>query len=148
MGLFGNKKEESVVVAEPKAPVSTSNKTVIGEGVTFVGDFVSDEEFVIKGSVKGTITSSTHVCVDKTGSHYGKLGAKNVTIKGYAESDIICHDTTHISETGKMKGHLVTANLETDHGSVFDGTVKLNKAGAPVVNPVDVEVAKTEELFK
>ena len=129
MGLFGSKEEkpqQAASVAEKKA----AEGTVICEGMTFVGDFETDEQMDIKGIVRGEIVSSvdTHIC--ETGLHMGNIFTNTLHCDGKMESEVECKDLASLSETSEFKGVLRTANVDLAHGSTFMGTLTL-KHDAP-----------------
>ena len=137
MGLFGKKVEEPVRPAETAAQTDTIVRpktiggTIIGEGMTFVGDFISEENMIIHGSVRGDISSTTSVSLSEGGYHTGKINAQNVIISGKAESDINCRNVATISDTGVFKGNMDTLYLDAEHGSRFEGNLSLKKEPEP-----------------
>ncbi|MDO5441209.1 MAG: polymer-forming cytoskeletal protein [Bacillota bacterium] len=130
MGLFG-KKEEAPVVEVPvveeviEKPI---NGTVIAEGITFVGDFVTEEDLELKGTIKGDIVSPKHVHIDKTGYHKGTINACCVEIDGTVDADIECQTMAKLNSTAKVLGDLKTSNIEAASGSEFSGKLELKPA--------------------
>ena len=135
MGLFGKKVEEPVqqpeIVQDTIVRPKSIGGTIIGEGMTFVGDFVSEENMIIHGSVKGDISSTTSVSLSEGGYHTDKISAKDVIISGKAESEVNCRNVATLSETGVFKGKMDTLYLDAEHGSSFEGTLTLKKEEAP-----------------
>lgn len=142
MGLFGKKAEpvveEPVVVVEEKKPeVIQVGKTVIGEGVTMVGDFDSKEEIVINGVVEGNITSTTNVSISETGKLQGNAKAENLYVDGSIEGDLEVKDLTKLSDTAIVTGTLATAKFITTEGSTFDGQLTMKTTKTHQVEEVD-----------
>ncbi|MBR5756413.1 MAG: polymer-forming cytoskeletal protein [Firmicutes bacterium] len=135
MGLFGKKAEEPVQQPEASQDTIVRPKsmggTIIGEGMTFVGNFISEENMIIHGNVRGDISSTTSVSLSEGGYHTGKINAQNVIISGRAESEVNCRNVATLSETGVFKGKMDTLYLDAEHGSSFEGTLNLKKEEAP-----------------
>ena len=123
MGLFGKKKEEAPAAATKKEPEGT----VIGEGITFVGTFTTDELIDIRGKVEGEIISPTVVHVAKTGKHEGTMDVEFLTVDGTIDSDIHCRNTITLNDDCDAYGTLTTPNLDALHGSNFHGELILEK---------------------
>lgn len=141
MGLFGKKKEtvsETVVKKEPEG-------TIIGEGITFVGTFTTDELIDIRGKVEGEIISPTVVHVAKTGKHEGTMDVEYLTVDGTIDSDIHCRNTITLNDDCDAYGTLTTPNLDALHGSNFHGELILEKKLGE--KPVE-EVPAEEEASK
>ena len=153
MALFGKKESAPEPItfeqADP-APKAQPDGTVIAEGVTFVGNFTSDETIRIAGTVKGDIKSSTLVHIDKTGNHVGRIDTKDLKVEGLAESDVICSSNAAISSTGTMRGDLITKTFESAPGSTFEGALSLNKIAAVPKADVNVKISEAglDDLFK
>ena len=123
MGLFGKKKEEAPAAVTKKEPEGT----VIGEGITFVGTFTTDELIDIRGKVEGEIISPTVVHVAKTGKHEGTMDVEYLTVDGTIDSDIHCRNTITLNDDCDAYGTLTTPNLDALHGSNFHGELILEK---------------------
>ena len=146
--MFGKKKdaviaEPTPVIEEKKTEVQV-NKTVIGPGITMVGDFSGSDPIFVEGTLKGTITAAGNVHVTKTGQLLGEGKAASFEIDGYVDGNIDCKESVSFSNTGKMKGTLSTVRLKTDDGSNFEGTLNLKKAQAAPAATVVTDTAPAE----
>lgn len=134
MGLFGKKEttvqpvEEEVKQVEQKL----SNGTVIAEGMTLEGNFETDEQMDIFGTVKGNIKSSVDAHVAESGSHIGKMDVKSLHADGTLDSEVVCSELASLSSGARFSGILTTANFDAAHGSNFDGKLLLKNNAAPV----------------
>ena len=155
MGIFGKKEDavlEQAPVVEEVKPVQpkAAAGTIIAEGVTFIGDFVTDEDMDIQGAVKGDIKSTVTMHLAKNGQHIGKLDAQNINIEGYLEANATVKDTACFSDSSTFKGNLVTANIDAAHGSNFEGSLSIKKDQPAKASPLfeDGDVAVTaEDIF-
>ena len=121
MSIFEKKKTE--IIAEPERPVF--NGTVIEEGMTFVGEFDSDEVIKILGTVEGHIKTSQNVYVAKTGLHKGSMEVTNMDVDGTVDADVFCKNTASFSVGSTFTGELTTVNFEASRGSNFRGKLNL-----------------------
>ena len=140
MGLFGKKKETVPEVVTKKEPEGT----IIGEGITFVGTFTTDELIDIRGKVEGEIISPTVVHVAKTGKHEGTMDVEYLTVDGTIDSDIHCRNTITLNDDCDAYGTLTTPNLDALHGSNFHGELILEKklGEKPEEAPAEEEAQK------
>lgn len=140
MGLFGKKAEPEITTVkeiEEVKPVKESRPegTVIAEGLTFVGDFVTDENMDIRGSVRGNIQSTVDVHISKTGYQKGDFSSRNLFSDGTVDADAVCKDTASFSSTASFTGTLLTANFDSARGSSFSGSLNINKAKGGLPEP-------------
>lgn len=127
MGLFGNKKSEApaVTLVPEKKPIQEG--TVIGQGITFVGTFTTDELIDIRGKVEGEIISPKEVLVSKTGKHEGTMDVEYLTVDGTIDSEIHCRNTVTLRDDCQVFGTVETPRLDAQDGSNFHGELILEK---------------------
>ena len=131
--MFGSKKKEEpvqeVAIVEEKQPevFVQADKTIIGEGITMVGDFSGKDPIIVQGTVKGNLNSENNVHIAATGKLIGDGIVKDIEVDGFIEGNVECSQAASFSKTGKMKGKLSTVRLKTDDGSVFEGTLELKQ---------------------
>ena len=120
-------KAEAIEEQKPEKAVFTPiRKTMIGEGITLVGNFYADEPMEIKGTVDGNITSSKNVTIFEKGTLSGDAEVAAMTVHGYVNGSVKCNGLAVFSPTGKMDGSLTTKLLQTDSGSTFHGNLTLD----------------------
>ena len=147
--MFGKKKDAPVVenapIAEEKKDIFVkAERTVIGPGITMVGDFSGTDPILIEGTVRGTVDSGNNLHVAKFGQFVGEGKAISVIIDGYVDGNVDCKELTSFTSTGKMKGNLSTARLKTEEGSMFEGTLNLTEKivvsnAEPVADATELE---------
>lgn len=157
--MFGKKKpepaeEEIIVKVEPvieAEPVAAEKKevkpagTFIAEGVTFIGNFETGDDFEIKGTVRGTVVSTKPMHIDSTGALYGDAKVESLYVDGEVEGTVVVEDLSVLSETGKLKGNLSTAKLQSAPGSAFEGSLKMELPKK--AQPAPVYEAPAEDLY-
>ena len=130
-----------------KPEYSPSSVTVVGRGITFVGDFVSEDPIEIRGALNGNIVSSNVVHVAKDGLLYGGAKAFELQVDGIVEGTSVIKTYSIISDTGSYKGKLSTGLLRTSPDAFFEGHLSspsMNK-GAVQMNPITAEEIKQNE---
>jgi len=116
------------VKAEPEVKEFVpADTTLIGEGITMIGDFESKDPIIINGTLQGNISSTNHLNISETGSMTGEGETASVKIEGAMEGKLVIQKDTYFTSTGHMVGNLKTATLKTDDGSEFVGELKLIK---------------------
>ena len=135
--MFGRKKPEEPIIEEK--PVITSEQadvkeikytaskvTVIGEGVSMVGDFVTNDPIELKGTLRGSVISDTSLHIAKTGKMNGDAKISDISVDGVVDGTLVVEGLASISNTGVMKGSLQTARFASEPGSIFDGTFTMS----------------------
>lgn len=117
--------------------LSPVNRTIIGKGITFEGDFESEDPIKLNGTIKGDIESSNSVHISRDGSYFGNASMRDLHVDGHVDGKIKCEDIATFTNTATMTGDLVTARLKTDEGSGFSGSLKLKLLKAKKAEPKD-----------
>lgn len=114
--------------AAPPKPAAPSPATLgggtsrIGESIDFKGEIHSDEDFLVDGSVDGSISVPKHaVVIGPESTVRATIEANSVLIRGQVEGKINASEKVEISNTGRFKGDLITRRLEIHDGAVFVG---------------------------
>ena len=80
---------------------------MIGASVKIDGQITSEENLVIEGSVKGSITAkNSEVLVGKSGVLKANIVAKIVRIEGTINGDITGGENVIITKTGNVQGNI------------------------------------------
>jgi len=152
MGIFGKKQEaeevnvvESVVTPEPVVepepqPVKEKVTTVIGEGITIIGDFIAKEDISILGTIKGNVQSEHHLMIAKTGHLEGNAKVNTLDSDGQIKGELHVAATTKLGAHSSYVGTLHTSTITVEDGAEFDGQLKLGhakKVEAPVEEKVE-----------
>ena len=136
MSLFGKKEENEFVeersqeVAAPAVNTSSvgsgkSGTTRIGRGISLIGDFETEDEVIIDGTVEGIILSKESLIVSEGGRYVGSARVRSLKVNGKVRANILSEGITEISNTGNYIGDLETAFLHSADGAKFDGKLKL-----------------------
>ena len=99
---------------------------MIGVDVKIDGKIVSEQNLVIEGAVKGSITAKkAEVLVGKTGSLTANISAKVVRIEGTVTGDICGSENVIIANTGNVLGNIDSPRVSLEDGAKFKGSITM-----------------------
>ncbi|WP_339916158.1 polymer-forming cytoskeletal protein [Yeosuana marina] len=114
----------------------TSSQNIISQGTKMVGDFNSEGDFRIDGTVEGNIKTTGKVVVGKSGFVKGSLEGTDAHFEGKFSGKLILSGTLTLKSTAFIEGEVVVGKLSVEPGATFNvtcvmkGTVKeMNKSG-------------------
>ena len=123
-----------------KAPEGLSNS--ISQGTKIVGDFNSEGDFRIDGTVEGNVKTSGKVFVGKSGSIRGTLQGTDAYFEGKFSGKLALSGTLTLMATANIEGEVVVGKLAVEPGANFNvtcvmkGAVKeINKGGQQAAGP-------------
>ena len=111
--------------------------TTLGPSLTVTGDITSQEDIVVHGTVKGTITMQQGALVIALqGTAEASVEGSTITVQGTVAGDLSASDKLELAETAKVSGTIMTPSLVLRDGAVFNGMVDMatQKAKAAVPN--------------
>ena len=126
-----------------KAPVEgLSTQNIISQGTKIVGDFNSEGDFRIDGTVEGNVKTSGKVFVGKSGSIRGTLQGTDAYFEGKFSGKLALSGTLTLMATANIEGEVVVGKLAVEPGANFNvtcvmkGAVKeINKGGQQAAGP-------------
>jgi cytoskeletal protein CcmA (bactofilin family) len=100
--------------------------TMIAEGLTIEGEVTSEEEVVVHGTVRGTVTSSDAVAVGAGGVVEADISASTLSIGGSVTGNVTSNDRVDIQAGGRLIGDVKAARLTIADGASFKGNVDMD----------------------
>ena len=100
--------------------------TVIGEGLTIEGELTGDDEIVVHGTVRGTLTTTDAVSVASGGVVEADLTASSVTIAGQVTGNVVAQERVDIQAGGRLVGDVKSARFTIADGASFKGSVDMD----------------------
>ena len=104
-----------------------SNNISIGQGVIFVGWIFAKGKAEISGKVTGQIKVDELV-VSASGVISGKISAREMSVLGSANDEIICTEYVCIHATGVISGKFTYGDLEIKKGGRVMGSINRKDA--------------------
>lgn len=99
--------------------------TVIGEGLSVEGEFTSDDEVVVHGTVRGTLSSGATVSVASGGIVEADISAQALSVAGQLTGNVSASDRIDIQAGGRLIGDVKAARLTIADGASFKGNVDM-----------------------
>ena len=115
---------------------NTSSQNIIAQGTKIKGDFNSEGDFRIDGTIEGNIITSGKVVVGKSGFIKGTLQGTEAHFEGKFSGKLTLSGVLTLKSTAHIEGEVVVGKLAVEPGASFNvtcmmkGTVKeMNKSG-------------------
>ena len=115
---------------------NSSSQNIIAQGTKIKGDFNSEGDFRIDGTVEGNIITSGKVVVGKSGIIKGTLQGTEAHFEGKFSGKLTLSGVLTLKSTAHIEGEVVVGKLAVEPGASFNvtcmmkGTVKeMNKSG-------------------
>ena len=126
--MFSNDKKEKQMVE------NSSSQNIIAQGTKIVGDFNSEGDFRIDGTIEGNIKTTGKVVVGKAGFIRGTLQGTDARFEGRFSGKLALSGTLTLKASANIDGEVVAGKLSVEPGANFNvtcimkGTVKeMNK---------------------
>jgi cytoskeletal protein CcmA (bactofilin family) len=100
--------------------------TIIGEGLTIEGEFTSEEEVVVHGTLRGKLTTSDAVAVGAGGVVEADITASTLSVAGTVTGNVTTTDRIDIQAGGRLVGDVKAARLTIADGASFKGNVDMD----------------------
>ncbi|MGK0254397.1 MAG: cytoskeletal protein CcmA (bactofilin family) [Mariniflexile sp.] len=124
-----NKKKQQIIEG-------ASSQNIIAQGTKIIGDFNSEGDFRIDGTIEGNIKTTGKVVVGKAGLIKGTLQGTDAYFEGKFSGKLDLSGTLTLKADAHMVGDVVVGKLSVEPGATFNvkcimkGTVKeMNKSG-------------------
>lgn len=115
---------------------NSSSQNIIAQGTKITGDFNSEGDFRIDGTIEGNIITSGKVVVGKSGFIKGTLQGTDAHFEGKFSGKLTLSGVLTLKSTAHIEGEVIVGKLSVEPGATFNvtcimkGTVKeMNKGG-------------------
>ncbi len=121
----------------PEAVIS-----IIGVGMTLVGDTDTDGSLRIEGTVRGSVRAGKSVVVGRDGLVDGSVFTQDAVIAGRVSGGIHAESRLELQATSEVSGEIVAPRMQVEEGAKVQGLVAV---GAPEMKSAS-KAAKTEKV--
>ena len=121
-------------------PSSTPPETVIsivGAGMTLVGDAETDGSLRIEGTIRGNVRAGKSVVIGKDGLVDGNIFTQDAVIAGRVSGGIHAESRLELQASSEVSGEIQSPRMQVEEGAkvqgqvaVGAGTLKATKSGA------------------
>lgn len=109
------------------SPEPSETISIVGPGMTFVGDCETDGTIRIDGRLEGSIRAGRNVMVGPGGVVTGDLYAREVTIAGTVNGTVVAESRLDLQETSRLDGEVYARTVRVGEGAVLNGSVHMGE---------------------
>ena len=106
-------------------PAVDEIETVVGPSVNVEGDFASEGNIIVKGSVAGSVHTSRHLSVEPGARIMANVRAGSATIAGEVRGNIKIKEALELAATARVVGDIEAAVLQIESGALLFGKVSM-----------------------
>lgn len=113
-----------------------SNQNLIAQGTKLTGDFISEGDFRIDGTIEGNVKTTGKIVVGKSGFIKGTLQGTDAYFEGKFAGKLALSGILTLKSTAHIDGEVIVGKLAVEPGASFNvtcamkGTVKeMNHSG-------------------
>ena len=118
------------------APEGDTVETVVGPSVNVEGDFSSEGDIIVKGSVTGTVYTSRMLLVEQGAKIFANVQAGSAKISGEVKGNMKIRETLELSSTARVLGDIEVRTLSVEPGAVLYGKVSMTGVEGLDTKPV------------
>ncbi|MFA6423726.1 MAG: polymer-forming cytoskeletal protein [Candidatus Magasanikbacteria bacterium] len=142
--MFQKSTPKNIVEEEPQfeTPAVTERvdevETIVGPSVNVEGDFASEGNIIVKGTVSGSVHTSRFLYVEIGAKIMANVRAGNAKISGEVKGNLKIKETLELTSTAKVLGDIEAKVLSVEPGALLFGKVSM-----PGIEGADVKGSKT-----
>lgn len=100
-------------------------ETVVGPSVQVEGDFSSEGNIIVKGTVSGSVKTSRLLSVENGAKILANVRAGSAVVAGQVKGNIIVADRVEFTETAEVLGDIQCQTLIVAPGAVLQGKINM-----------------------
>lgn len=100
--------------------------TVIGSGLSIEGELTSEDEIVIHGSFRGSLSTTDAVSIGADGTVEADVSAAALSVAGNLTGNVTTDDRVDIQAGGRLIGDVKASRLTIADGASFKGNVDMD----------------------
>ena len=125
----------------PEAVIS-----IIGAGMTLVGDTDTDGSLRIEGTIRGSVRAGKSVVVGKDGLVDGSVFTQDAVIAGRVSGGIHAESRLELQATSEVAGEIVAPRMQVEEGAKVQGQVAVGESAVKPVSKAASKATKTQEV--
>jgi cytoskeletal protein CcmA (bactofilin family) len=119
-------RDRGASVSPPEQVIS-----IIGQGMTVVGDCDTDGAVRVEGTVQGNIRAGKAVVVGKEGVVNGDIFTQDAVIGGAVSGTLRAASRLEVQATSRIEGEILAERMQLEEGAILNGSVQMGKGVAP-----------------
>jgi len=113
-----------------KGDSHSESDTIIGPSVKVEGDFSSQGNIHIEGSLNGTIETAAGLTVGEHAHLVANIKAQSAYIAGYLKGSLVVTERLELAPTSHIQGDVTAKVLVVTEGARLDGRCQMTTASA------------------
>lgn len=107
--------------------------TIIGPSVKVEGDFVTEGNIIIEGTICGSIKTHKNLKVGPQAKIFANISAENALIAGEIQGNLNISGKMELTSSAKIYGDIKVGNLNVASGAMINGKCQMsdNKNRSP-----------------
>lgn len=99
--------------------------TVVGPSVNVEGDFASDGNIIVKGTVTGSVNTSKNLLVEPGAKIVANVKAGSATIAGEVRGNMKVKEYVELTSTARVVGDIETKTIAVEAGALIYGKIAM-----------------------
>jgi cytoskeletal protein CcmA (bactofilin family) len=132
MAIFSQSSPRVSKPMEERRRGESSGLSIIGAGMTIIGDVETDGVVKVEGRVKGSVRATQQILLAPGGMVEGNLETKEAIIGGEVRGMVRAEERVEVQASSSIHGDIVTAKIAIIEGGQVNGEIKMG--------PVDLGV--------
>lgn len=116
-------RDRGVKASPPEQVIS-----IIGPGMTVVGDCDSDGAIRVEGTVEGNVRAGKAVVVGKEGRVHGDIFTQDAVLAGSVKGVIRAESRLEVQATSQVEGEVIATRMQLEEGAVLNGSVTMGSS--------------------
>jgi cytoskeletal protein CcmA (bactofilin family) len=111
--------------------------SIIGPGMSVVGDCETDGTLRVEGRIEGTIRAGKAVVVGKDGEVSGKIFTQDAILAGRVQGTIHAASRLEVQATARIDAEVRARRMQLEEGAEVNGTLVMGEqaSGEPMAGP-------------
>lgn len=101
-------------------------QTIIGSSFTIEGDIVGEDDLLLQGTVKGSISLRENLIIEQSGVAEADISARTIEIAGQVTGDVAAAERVELKPEARLLGDLRTPRLNMADGAVISGNIDMH----------------------
>jgi len=100
-------------------------ETVVGPSVNVEGDFASEGNIVVKGTVSGSVRTSRHLTVETGAKVMANVKAGTAQVAGEVMGNVKVKGHLSLAATARVVGDIDAGTLSVEEGAMISGRISM-----------------------
>jgi cytoskeletal protein CcmA (bactofilin family) len=105
--------------------------SVVGQSLTFTGELFAEEDLLIQGNVRGSIThTGNNLTIGAHGNVKADITAQKIIVQGEVHGDVRASESVVVEASARVTGNIVAPRVGIKEGAKFKGSIDMDVGSA------------------